>query len=45
MPAGMVIAIAVEMALGKPRGRLRLSVPDASRRARLLAWRLRMGQR
>ena len=45
MPAGMVIAIAVQMALGKPRVRLRPSVPDASRRARLLAWRLRMGQR
>jgi hypothetical protein len=45
MPAGMVMAIAVEMALGKPRGRLRLPVPDASRRARLLAWRLRIGQR
>ena len=45
MPAGMVIAIVVEMALGMPRVRLRLSVPDAGRRARLLAWRLRMGQR
>ncbi len=44
MPAGMVITIAVEMALAVPRIRLRLSVPDASRRARSLAWRLRMRQ-
>jgi hypothetical protein len=46
----MVIAIAARMALGMPPVRLRLPVlrlpvPDASRRARPLAWRLRMGQR
>jgi hypothetical protein len=45
MPAGMVITIAAEMALGMPRIRLRPPVPDASRRARSLAWRLRMRQR
>jgi len=41
-PAGLVIAIVVVMALAVPRIRLRLSVPVASRRARSLAWRLRM---
>jgi hypothetical protein len=40
----MVHTIAAEMALGMPRIRLRLPVPDASRRARSLAWRLRMGR-
>jgi hypothetical protein len=42
---GLVIAIAVVMALAGPRIRLRLSVPVASRRARSLAWRLRMWER
>ena len=45
MPAGMVITIAAGMALAMPRIRLRPSVPDASRRARFLAWRLRVRQR
>jgi hypothetical protein len=45
MPPGLVIIMAVLIALGIPRIRLRLSVPDASRRARSLAWRLRMRQR
>jgi hypothetical protein len=45
MLAGWTIAIAAALALGMPPVRLRLSVPDASHRARLLAWRLRMGQR
>ena len=45
MPIGLVIITAVLMALGMPRSRLGLSVPDASRRARSLAWRLRMRQR
>ena len=45
MPAGLIIIMAVLMALGMPRSRLRPSVPDASRRARSLAWRLRMRQR
>jgi hypothetical protein len=44
MPIGLVIIMAVVMALGMPRLRLRLPVPDASRRARSLAWRLRMLQ-
>ena len=44
-PAGLVIAIAGVMALVVPRIRLRLSVPVASRRARSLAWRLRMRDR
>ncbi len=35
--------MAVLMARALPRSRLRPSVPDASRRARSLAWRLRMG--
>ena len=45
MPPGLVIIVAVLMALGMPRSRLRPSVPDAGRRARPLAWRLRMRQR
>jgi hypothetical protein len=44
-PAGLVIAIAVVMALAGPRIRLRPPVPVASRRARSLAWRLRMRNR
>jgi len=43
--AGLAIAIAVVMALAVPRIRLRLPVPVASRRARSLAWRLRMWNR
>jgi hypothetical protein len=39
MPIGLVIKIAVVMALGRPHLRLRLPVPDPSRRARSLAWR------
>jgi len=39
------VAIAVVMALAVPRIRLRLPVPVASRRARSLAWRLRMRTR
>ena len=39
---GLVIIVAVVMALAAPRIRLSLPVPDASRRARSLAWRLRM---
>ncbi len=39
------LAIAVVMALAVPRIRLRLPVPVASRRARYLAWRLRMWNR
>jgi hypothetical protein len=42
-PAGL--AVAVVMALAVPRIRLRLPVPVASRRARSLAWRLRMWTR
>jgi hypothetical protein len=42
MPAGLVLIQAVHMARALPRSRLRPSVPDASRRARSLAWRLRM---
>ncbi len=45
MPTGLVTIIALVMALGMPHLRLRLPVPDASRRARSLAWRLRMRQR
>jgi len=45
MPAGMVITIAAGRALAMPHIRLRPPVPDASRRARSLAWRLRMRQR
>ena len=45
MPAGLVVAMAVLMALALPRSRLRPPVPDASRRARSLAWRLRMRRR
>jgi hypothetical protein len=45
MPVGLITTMAVLMALGMPRSRLSLSVPDASRRARSLAWRLRMRQR
>ena len=45
MPIGLVIIIAAGMALAVPRIRLSLSVPDASRRARSLAWRLRIPQR
>ena len=43
--AGLAIAIAVVMALAVPHIRLRLPVPVASRRARSLAWRLRMRNR
>jgi hypothetical protein len=35
MPIGLVIIMAVVMALGRPRLRLRLPVPDASRRAQI----------
>ena len=42
-PAGLAIAVVVALAV--PRIRLRLSVPVASRRARSLAWRLRMRNR
>ena len=42
MPVGLVTIMAVLMALAVPRTRLRPPVPDASRRARSLAWRLRM---
>jgi cytochrome c oxidase assembly factor CtaG len=45
MPVGLIIIVAVLMALGMPRSRLSLPVPDASRRAGSLAWRLRMRQR
>jgi hypothetical protein len=45
MPPGLVIIVAVLMALAVPRTRLRPSVPDVSRRARSLAWRLRVRQR
>jgi cytochrome c oxidase assembly factor CtaG len=45
MPPGLVIIVAVLMALGMPRSRLRPSVPDVSRRARPLAWRLWTRQR
>jgi hypothetical protein len=45
MPAGLVTILAVFMALGMPRTRLRPPVPDASRRARSLAWRAWMRQR
>jgi hypothetical protein len=44
-PAGLANAIAVVTALAVPRIRLRLSVSIASRRARSLAWRLRMWNR
>lgn len=36
MPIGLVTIVAVLRALGMPRIRLRLSVPEASRRARSL---------
>jgi hypothetical protein len=45
MPIGLIIIVAVLMALGMPRSRLGPPVLDASRRARSLAWRLRMRQR
>jgi hypothetical protein len=45
MPTGLVFVTAVVMAPAVPCTRLRPSVPDASRRARSLAWRLRMRQR
>jgi hypothetical protein len=45
MPIGVVIIMPVVMALGMPRLWLRLSVPDASRRASSLARRLWMRQR
>jgi len=45
MPIGLIIIMAVLMALAVPRSRLRPPVPDAGRRARSLAWRLRMRQR
>jgi hypothetical protein len=41
MPNGLMTIMAVLMALGMPRARLRPPVPDASRRARSLAWRQR----
>ena len=44
-PTGLVIAIAGVMALVVSRIRLWLSVPVVSRRARSLAWRLRMRDR
>jgi len=46
MPIGLIMIMAVFMALGMPRSsRLSLPVPDASRRAGSLAWRLRMRKR
>jgi hypothetical protein len=45
MPPGLVIIVAVLMALAVQLIRLRLPVPDAGRRARPLAWRPRMRQR
>jgi len=45
MPTGQMTIMAVLVALILPRIRLRLPVPDASRRARSLAWRLRTRQR
>jgi len=45
MPIGLVTIMAVLMALAVPRSRLGLPVPDVSRRARSLAWRLRRRQR
>jgi hypothetical protein len=45
MPPGLVIIVAMLMALAVQRTRLRSPVPDASRRARPLAWRLRVRQR
>ena len=45
MLIGLIIIMAVGMALAMPHIRLSLPVPDASRRARSLAWRLRMWQR
>ena len=44
MPPGLIIIMAVLMALAAPRSRLGLPVPDAGRRARFLAWRPRMRQ-
>ena len=44
-PFGLATSSAVVMALTVPRIRLRLLVPVASRRARSLAWRLRMWNR
>jgi hypothetical protein len=44
MLIGLVIIMAVVTALGMPRIRLSLSVPNASRRARSLAWRLPVRQ-
>jgi len=45
VPVGLIIIVAVLMALAVPRSRLGLPVPDAGRRARSVAWRLRMRQR
>jgi hypothetical protein len=45
MLIGLIIIMAVDMTLAVPRTRLRPPVPDASRRARSLAWRLRIPQR
>ena len=45
MLTGLVVIMAVLIALGVAATRLRLSVPDAGCRARSLAWRLRMRQR
>ena len=42
MPIGLVNTMAVVMALGMPRLRLRPPVPDASRRARSLALAARL---
>jgi hypothetical protein len=44
MLVGLVTIMAVLMALAVPRIRRSLPVPDASCRARSLAWRLRMRQ-
>ena len=44
MPPGLIIIVAVLVALAVQLIRLRLPVPDAGRRARSLAWRPRMRQ-
>jgi hypothetical protein len=44
MAPGLVNIVAVLMAPAMPCSRLRPPVPDAGRRARPLAWRLRMRQ-
>jgi hypothetical protein len=45
MAPGLIIIVAVLMALAVQLIRLRPSVPDAGRRARSLAWRPRIRQR